>query len=68
MGLTRLAISADLLLSLMMVAAFLVLGLISYFKLPAELNPQVDFPARHRTDHLRRHEPARNGNAGHQAD
>ncbi len=43
MGLTRLAISRPVVI-LMMVAAFLVLGLISYFKLPAELNPQVDFP------------------------
>ena len=43
MGLTRLAIARPVVI-LMMVAAFLVLGLISYFKLPAELNPQVDFP------------------------
>ena len=43
MGLTRLAIARPVVI-LMMVAAFLVLGLIAYFKLPAELNPQVDFP------------------------
>ena len=43
MGLTRLAIARPVVI-LMMVAAFLVLGIISYFKLPAELNPQVDFP------------------------
>ncbi|MGI4790784.1 MAG: efflux RND transporter permease subunit [Janthinobacterium lividum] len=43
MGLTRLAISRPVVI-LMMVAAFLVLGIIAYFKLPAELNPQVDFP------------------------
>ena len=43
MGLTRLAISRPVVI-LMMVAAFLVLGIISYFKLPAELNPKVDFP------------------------
>ncbi len=43
MGLTRLAISRPVVI-LMMVSAFLVLGLIAYFKLPAELNPQVDFP------------------------
>ena len=43
MGLTRLAIARPVVI-LMMVSAFIVLGLISYFKLPAELNPQVDFP------------------------
>lgn len=43
MGLTRLAISRPVVI-LMMVAAFLVLGLISYSKLPRELNPKVDFP------------------------
>lgn len=43
MGLTRLAIARPVVI-LMMVAAFLVLGIIAYFKLPAELNPQVDFP------------------------
>ena len=43
MGLTRLAIARPVVI-LMMVAAFLVLGLVAYFKLPAELNPQVDFP------------------------
>ena len=43
MGLTRLAISRPVVI-LMMVAAFLVLGLIGYSKLPRELNPQVDFP------------------------
>ena len=43
MGLTRLAISRPVVI-LMMVFAFLVLGIISYFKLPAELNPKVDFP------------------------
>jgi HAE1 family hydrophobic/amphiphilic exporter-1 len=29
----------------MMVAAFIVLGILAYFKLPAELNPKVDFQA-----------------------
>ncbi len=43
MGLTRLAISRPVVI-LMMVAAALVMGIISYFKLPAELNPKVDFP------------------------
>jgi HAE1 family hydrophobic/amphiphilic exporter-1 len=43
MGLTRLAIARPVVI-LMMVAAFLVLGIISYFKLPDELNPKVDFP------------------------
>ena len=43
MGLTRLAISRPVVI-LMMVAAFLVLGIIALFKLPAELNPKVDFP------------------------
>ena len=43
MGLTRLAISRPVVI-LMFVAAFLVLGILSYFKLPAELNPKVDFP------------------------
>ena len=43
MGLTRLAIARPVVI-LMMVSAFLVLGIISYFKLPAELNPKVDFP------------------------
>ncbi|MDQ2798224.1 MAG: efflux RND transporter permease subunit, partial [Armatimonadota bacterium] len=43
MGLTRLAIARPVVI-LMMVSAFLVLGLISYFRLPAELNPKVDFP------------------------
>src|ERR1700749_1673593 len=44
MGLTRLAIARPVAI-LMLVGAFIVLGLISYFKLPAELNPQVDFPS-----------------------
>ena len=43
MGLTRLAIARPVVI-LMMVAAFLTLGLLGYFQLPAELNPQVDFP------------------------
>lgn len=43
MGLTRLAIARPVVI-LMFVGAFLVLGVFSYFKLPAELNPQVDFP------------------------
>ncbi len=43
MGLTRLAIARPVVI-LMMVSAFLVLGIVCYFKLPAELNPQVDFP------------------------
>lgn len=43
MGVTRLAINRPIAI-LMMVAAFLVLGIFSYYKLPAELNPKVDFP------------------------
>ncbi len=43
MGLTRLAITRPVII-LMLVAAFLVLGLVGYFRLPAELNPKVDFP------------------------
>lgn len=43
MGVTRLAINRPIAI-LMMVAAFLVLGFISYRKLPAELNPKVEFP------------------------
>lgn len=43
MGVTRLAINRPIAI-LMLVAAFLVLGMVSYFKLPAELNPKVDFP------------------------
>ena len=43
MGLTRLAISRPVVI-LMMVSAFLVLGIFALVKLPAELNPQVDFP------------------------
>ena len=43
MGLTRLAIARPVVI-LMMVAAYLTLGLLGYFQLPAELNPQVDFP------------------------
>ena len=43
MGLTRLAISRPVVI-LMMVAAFLVLGIFALVRLPAELNPQVDFP------------------------
>ncbi len=43
MGLTRLAIARPVVI-LMFVGAFLVLGLLSYFRLPAELNPRVDFP------------------------
>ena len=43
MGATRLAINRPIAI-LMIVAAFLVLGIISYLRLPAELNPKVDFP------------------------
>ena len=43
MGVTRLAITRPIAI-LMVVAAFLVLGLVSYLRLPAELNPKVDFP------------------------
>ena len=43
MGVTRLAITRPIAI-LMLVAAFVVLGFVSYFKLPAELNPKVDFP------------------------
>jgi len=43
MGATRLAINRPIAI-LMVVAAFLVLGLVSYLRLPAELNPKVDFP------------------------
>ncbi len=43
MGVTRLAINRPIAI-LMIVAAFLVLGVVSYLRLPAELNPKVDFP------------------------
>jgi len=43
MGVTRLAINRPIAI-LMIVAAFLVLGFVSYLRLPAELNPKVDFP------------------------
>ena len=43
MGATRLAINRPIAI-LMVVAAFLVLGFVSYLRLPAELNPKVDFP------------------------
>ncbi len=43
MGLTRLAIARPVVI-LMMVAAFLVLGVVAFTRLPEELNPQVDFP------------------------
>ena len=43
MGLTRLAIARPVVI-LMMVAAFLVLGLVAFFRMPAELNPNVDLP------------------------
>ena len=43
MGVTRLAITRPIAI-LMIVAAFLVLGFVSYLRLPAELNPKVDFP------------------------
>ncbi len=43
MGLTRLAIARPVVI-IMLVAAFLVLGMIGYSRLPAELNPKVDFP------------------------
>ena len=42
MGVTRLAIRRPIAI-LMFVMAFVVLGLLSYMKLPAELNPNVDF-------------------------
>lgn len=42
MGVTRLAINRPIAI-IMMVTALLVLGIFSYFKLPAELNPKVDF-------------------------
>jgi len=42
MGITRLAINRPIAI-LMLVLALVVLGAISYSKLPAELNPQVDF-------------------------
>jgi multidrug efflux pump subunit AcrB len=44
MGLTRLAIARPIAI-LMLVSAFLVIGLIGYFQLPAELNPDIAFPA-----------------------
>ena len=43
MGVTRLAINRPIAI-LMIVAAFFVLGIVSYLRLPAELNPKVDFP------------------------
>ena len=43
MGVTRLAINRPIAI-LMIVAAFVVLGIVSYLRLPAELNPKVDFP------------------------
>jgi HAE1 family hydrophobic/amphiphilic exporter-1 len=43
MGLTRLAIARPIAI-LMVVAAFLTVGLIGYFQLPAELNPDIEFP------------------------
>jgi hydrophobic/amphiphilic exporter-1 (mainly G- bacteria), HAE1 family len=43
MQLTRLAISRPVAI-LMLLGAFVVLGLVGYANLPAELNPQVDFP------------------------
>lgn len=43
MGATRLAINRPIAI-LMVVAAFFVLGIVSYLRLPAELNPKVDFP------------------------
>ena len=67
MGLTRLAIARPVVI-LMMIAAFLVLGIVAYFRLPAELNPQVDFPRVTVPHDLQRHEPAGDGNACHQAD
>ena len=43
MGLTRLAIARPVVI-LMMVSAFLVLGLLGFSRMPAELNPDVDLP------------------------
>ncbi len=43
MGLTRIAIHRPIAI-LMLVAAFLTIGLIGYFQLPAELNPDIEFP------------------------
>src|SRR5579875_1213231 len=43
MGLTRLAIVRPIAI-LMLVSAFLVVGLIGYFQLPAELNPDIEYP------------------------
>jgi HAE1 family hydrophobic/amphiphilic exporter-1 len=43
MTLTKLAIARPVAI-LMLIGAFVVLGLVGYFNLPAELNPQVDFP------------------------
>ena len=43
MGLTRLAISRPVAI-IMLISAFVVMGFLSYLKMPAELNPQVDFP------------------------
>ena len=43
MGLTRLAISRPIAI-LMLVAGFLIVGLIGYFQLPAELQPDITFP------------------------
>jgi hydrophobic/amphiphilic exporter-1 (mainly G- bacteria), HAE1 family len=43
MGLTRLAIHRPIAI-LMLVSAFLVVGLIGYSQLPAELNPDIEYP------------------------
>ena len=44
MGLTRLAIARPVVIHHAGFSVPNVLGLIGYFRLPAELNPQVDFP------------------------
>ncbi len=43
MTLTKLAIARPVAI-IMLIGAFVVLGLVGYFNLPAELNPKVDFP------------------------
>ncbi|MDR3710181.1 MAG: efflux RND transporter permease subunit [Capsulimonadaceae bacterium] len=44
MGLTKLAIARPIAI-LALISSALILGILSYFNMPAELNPQVDFPA-----------------------
>ena len=43
MNVTKLAINRPIAI-LMLITAFVILGLVSYNKLPAELNPKVEFP------------------------